>query len=105
MYLTIGSIIIGIVDIRVAAMPTFVFSTAIRLNVIPKNGPRIVPIKVTPNADLSLLKTLYGFFFFFYINIIGRKIITGENTRINVATNPAMCPSSKANFANINPPA
>ena len=45
--------IIGIVDISVAAIPTLVFSTAIKLKVIPKKGPRIDQIKVKPKANLS----------------------------------------------------
>jgi hypothetical protein len=57
---------IGMVDINVAAIPTFVFSTAIRLNVIPKNGPRIVPNNVEPNADL-LSETSEKFSFLFLI--------------------------------------
>ena len=42
-----GSIIIGIVAIRVEAIPTFAYSIAIRLPVIPNTGPNKVPINIT----------------------------------------------------------
>ena len=46
-----GSIITGIKDIKVEAIPILVFAIATKLQVIPRTGPRIVPITVAFNAE------------------------------------------------------
>ena len=51
---TIGSIRIGTVAISVADIPTLVYDTEIKLSVIPKNGPRKAPRKVSESAFRSL---------------------------------------------------